>query len=213
LLDETVRVTKAMAERDDIPLYGTEGLLGFLEERGDDPAVRVRLQDGRSVRLDPGLVERRADGALFAPLSLAELSPGDPERIAVAREQVTVDTRARPRGAVVVRVVPHTREETVAVETVQERAEITRVPVNRIVKEPPPVREEGDTTIIPVLEEVVVVEKGLAVREEIHITRRRESRRHEQRVQVRSERAEIERVDDGSSKSKQRTNSGQRGER
>jgi hypothetical protein len=48
------------------------------------------------------------------------------------------------------------------------------VQIDRIVAEPPVQRQEGDTLILPVVEEVLVVEKRLMLREEIRITRRRE---------------------------------------
>lgn len=50
-----------------------------------------------------------------------------------------------------------------------EEVHIERVPVNRVVKEAPAVRTEGDTTVIPVLEEVMV--KLLLLKEEVRITR------------------------------------------
>ena len=40
----------------------------------------------------------------------------------------------------------------------EQKVEITRVPVNRVVDKAPAVRTENDTTIIPVLEEVLVVQ-------------------------------------------------------
>jgi uncharacterized protein (TIGR02271 family) len=57
----------------------------------------------------------------------------------------------------------------------------------------PNVRVEGDTTIIPVLEEVVVVEKRLVLREEVRITRVRREIPASQRVTVRRENVHVER--------------------
>ena len=57
----------------------------------------------------------------------------------------------------------------------------------------PPVRREGDVVIVPVMEEVLVVEKRLMLKEELHIridvTRREETRT----VRLRREHAEIDR--------------------
>lgn len=50
--------------------------------------------------------------------------------------------------------------------------EVVRVPVNQVVAEAPPIRQEGDVTIIPVLEEFLVVEKRLMLKEELYVTRR-----------------------------------------
>lgn len=50
-----------------------------------------------------------------------------------------------------------------------ERVEVTRETIGHEVSEAPPTRVEGDVTIIPVLEKVVVVEKRLMLVEEIRI--------------------------------------------
>ena len=50
-----------------------------------------------------------------------------------------------------------------------DKVAITRVPMQRVVEGPVPVREEHGTTIISVVEEVLVVEKRWMLREEIHI--------------------------------------------
>jgi len=54
-----------------------------------------------------------------------------------------------------------------------ERVEITRVPIEREVKAPPPVRteENGALVIVPVLEERLTVVKTLILTEELHIRR------------------------------------------
>lgn len=49
--------------------------------------------------------------------------------------------------------------------------EVTRVRVDREVDEAPRVRQEGDVTIISLVEEVLVVTKRLFLREEIHVRR------------------------------------------
>ena len=45
---------------------------------------------------------------------------------------------------------------------------IDRVPVGRFVDAAPPVRHEADVTILPVTEEIVVTERRLILKEEIH---------------------------------------------
>ena len=57
-----------------------------------------------------------------------------------------------------------------------------------------PVRQEGDTTIVTLLEEVMVVEKRLRATEEIRITRRRDVGQHSETVTLRHEEAVIERL-------------------
>jgi stress response protein YsnF len=57
----------------------------------------------------------------------------------------------------------------------------------------------GNTLIVPVLEEVLVVQKRIRLREEIHITRHRRETHAPQSVTVRTERVEVKRLDDKSS--------------
>ena len=77
----------------------------------------------------------------------------------------------------------------------RETAEVKRVFIDKPVNGPMSVRREGDTIIMPVVEEVATVHKQLVLKEEIHITRRRRTEHHEETVQLRTEHAEISRTD------------------
>ena len=73
---------------------------------------------------------------------------------------------------------------------------MTRVPVGRPVSgEKPEIRTEGDTTIVPVFEEVLVVETRLMLKEELHIRRRATLERVETPVQLRQQDAKVERAE------------------
>jgi stress response protein YsnF len=61
-------------------------------------------------------------------------------------------------------------------------------------EEPPGTRTEGDTTIFPILEEIVVVEKRLILREEIRVTRIRQERPSSQEIAVKREQLHVERL-------------------
>jgi len=61
-----------------------------------------------------------------------------------------------------------------------------------VVETAPEIRTEGDVTIVPVLEEVLVVEKRLVLKEELHIRRRIETETVEVPVILRKQRAIIE---------------------
>ena len=70
----------------------------------------------------------------------------------------------------------------------QDDVRIHRVPVNEYVNEPPPIRYENDQVIIPITEEVLVVEKRLLVREELVVTKRQvASQAREQAVRKRED--------------------------
>lgn len=74
---------------------------------------------------------------------------------------------------------------------------VTRVPINHTLAEwevAPQVREEGGVTIIPVIEEVLVVERRLVLKEEVHIIRTPSNEDVEVPVTLRRQRAVIEHV-------------------
>ena len=81
-----------------------------------------------------------------------------------------------------------------------ETVEVERVPIGRPVVGRPPIREEGDTTILSVVEEIVVVERRLILKEEVHIRRVRVDERHRETVTVRDQDVVISRSEPGPSK-------------
>lgn len=99
-----------------------------------------------------------------------------------------------------VRVSVHTDiEEQVVRETLRsDRAEIERVPIGRELAdgEPAPVlRQEPDgTVVLPVVEEILVVERRLVLREEIRMRLVAVAEPVEQPVTIRRQRASVERL-------------------
>jgi uncharacterized protein (TIGR02271 family) len=71
---------------------------------------------------------------------------------------------------------------------------LERVTINRFIDEPTEARVEGDTTVIPLFEERLVVQKRLVLREEVRITKRRIEHRAPQIVALRREEVTVERV-------------------
>jgi stress response protein YsnF len=65
--------------------------------------------------------------------------------------------------------------------------------VNRVVDAPSAIRQEGDTIIVPVLEEIMVVEKRLLLKEEIHIRCQEVMQHVSQPVRLRSKEVSLER--------------------
>lgn len=119
---------------------------------------------------------------------------GDKTVVPVIAEQLEVARRTVEAGRLRLRKSVQERQEVVDLPVTRHEVVVDRVPINRIVTEPPQQRHEGDTLIIPVLEEVLVVEKRLMLKEEIRITRR-ESETHEPKsVTLRRENVEIDRV-------------------
>jgi uncharacterized protein (TIGR02271 family) len=87
-----------------------------------------------------------------------------------------------------------TRSEEVEDPLMHEEVEIERVPVGRVVDGPVPVRQEGDTTIFSLLEEVLVIEKRWVLREEVHLRVRRSEHVETQTVDLRSEEITVQRM-------------------
>ncbi len=118
----------------------------------------------------------------------------DEATLRLLAEDLSVDRTVVETGRVRVRTVTRTREEAVDVPLVRENYEVTRVPVGRVVEAMPPVRQEGDTMVMPVVEEIVVTERRLVLREEVHIRRVRTTEQHQESVTLRYQEAEVTRL-------------------
>ncbi len=89
-----------------------------------------------------------------------------PERLAaegtsvipVIEERLIVDKQAIETGRVRIAKKIHETEETVNIPLARDEVNVERVAINQIVDIPSPVRHEGDTMIIPVVEEILVVD-------------------------------------------------------
>ncbi len=119
----------------------------------------------------------------------------DPEIVLpLHEEQVTVERRRVGGDILRVETITGVREERVEAALAREQIEIERVPVGIFVDSAPPVREEGEITIIPVVEEVLVVERRLRLREEVRLRRVRTTSQHIETLQLREQRAVISRI-------------------
>jgi uncharacterized protein (TIGR02271 family) len=112
--------------------------------------------------------------------------------IPLVEERVSIAKREVETGRTRIRVAVEERQEMVPVELAHDEVEIERVPKNVALTEVPSVRLEGSTTVIPVVEEVVVVEKKLVLVEEIHVRRRTLSETQDVPVTLRAEQAIVE---------------------
>ena len=119
----------------------------------------------------------------------------DQATIPVVEEQAIVRKRKKLTGGVRVHTVVHHDEAVVDEPLATEQVEVERVVVDRWVEAPVPVRHEGDTMIITLHEEVVVVEKRLKATEEVHLIRRQMTRSAPQQVTLRREEVIIEHLD------------------
>ncbi|MDQ4140966.1 MAG: YsnF/AvaK domain-containing protein [Bacteroidota bacterium] len=117
--------------------------------------------------------------------------------IPVVEEYVQVGKRIVETGRV--RIIKTVNEEEAHVEAplLQEEVNVERVPVNQYIETAPPVRYEGDVMIIPVIQEVVVIEKRLMLVEEIRVNKHQTQTNVSQTVTLRKEEVKVERTDTG----------------
>jgi len=115
----------------------------------------------------------------------------------IVEEELQVGKRRIERERIQVRTLTDLAEELVRQELTGEHLEVERVPIDLLIEpgsDLPRIRTEGSVTIFPVLEEVVVVEKRLRLKEEVRITKRITTEITETPIMVRKQRAVIERL-------------------
>jgi uncharacterized protein (TIGR02271 family) len=115
--------------------------------------------------------------------------------IPVIEEELVATKRIVKTGSVRVQKHVDKRMENVTMPLIRQTVEVKRVPVNREIESMPETRTIGATTIIPVVEEEIVVTKRMILKEEIHLTRHHSSEITTKQVQLGKERAEVLRVD------------------
>lgn len=115
--------------------------------------------------------------------------------VPVVEEELVTGTREVKTGTVRVRKEVERIPTKVEMPAVRDVVEVRHVPVNRVVPAIPQMREEGDMLIVPVVEEELVVEKRLVLKEEIHIRRRRIKGQISKTVTLEREHATVERLD------------------
>jgi uncharacterized protein (TIGR02271 family) len=120
-----------------------------------------------------------------------------PVTVPVFEEQLSVGTRKVDTGGIRIHKTVAEHPVTLDERLLRDETVVEHVPVDRFVApgEAPTTRYEGDTLVVPVLEEVLVVERRVRIKEELHITRVRREQRHLETVMLKSEQVAIERLD------------------
>ncbi|HEY0156493.1 MAG TPA: DUF2382 domain-containing protein [Thermoanaerobaculia bacterium] len=112
--------------------------------------------------------------------------------IPVVEETAHVTKRMVDRGSVRVSKVVTEREEVIDTSTTADEIEIEHVARNTWLKKPAKPRREGDTLIVPVMEEITVVEKRILLREELYIRTKKVHKPASERVTLRREQIQVE---------------------
>lgn len=190
------------------PVITKDGVRGTLAEAmhaaDDTTHVLVRLEDGRQLLAPRDALVLQADGRYYylaarvGELARSGLEAGGEDgtiTLPVVAEELDIQRRRYETGRVRISKRVHEREETVDEPLVSEQVDVRRVPIDRVVEHELEPRTEGDTLIIPVLEEMLVVTKQLVLREELHITMRRTEVHKPQQITLRREELVVERVE------------------
>ena len=125
---------------------------------------------------------------------LLDQATGQPMVFQVIEEQIQINKEVVESARVRISKRVSEHEESVDIPLTHEEVDVERVAVNQYVETPPAIRYEGDTTIIPVLREVAVVEKRLLLVEELRVTKRHVQTQETQQVTLRREDIEVERT-------------------
>jgi stress response protein YsnF len=114
-------------------------------------------------------------------------------RIPLDVEEVSVSRREIKTADIQIALVTGTRQQLIDEELTRVRVEVERVPIGRAIEVVPLISHEGDITIIPVVEEIVVVERRLVLKEEVRIRRVSTKEQHQETVVLREQEAVITR--------------------
>jgi stress response protein YsnF len=135
---------------------------------------------------EPNDGERKLSLAAQSEQSPTDLT--DNPKLTLLAEELEVRKEAVETGRLRVSKQTHTREALIDESLVSEQAEVETIPVGRQIFEMPSVREEGDSIIVPIVEEVLHTERRFK------ITRRRKTEQFQDRVTLRYQEAVITRV-------------------
>ena len=116
------------------------------------------------------------------------------QTLPLATEIASVEKRSVATSRIVAETRTDVVEQLAKAELSKDDVQVLHVPVGRQVTAAPSIRTEGDLTIIPVLEEIIHVEKRLVLVEEIHIRRERRHETVEVPVALRRQKVVITRV-------------------
>jgi uncharacterized protein (TIGR02271 family) len=119
--------------------------------------------------------------------------PADSATLQVLAEELSVSKETVETGRVRVTTRTREREALIDEDLACVRVEIETVPLGQRIDAVPDVRQEGDTTIVPVVEEVLFVERQLVLKEEVRIRRVRTTDHHNETVTLRYQEAEVTR--------------------
>ncbi len=158
--------------------------------------TELRMADGQVVRLPTQLLLSGAvqSGEYMDDPVGTESGQGDGSLVVpVVEEQLTVGKRTVATGTVRLRKTVQEYQQALDEPLAVRTFDVERVVLNRPIETVPEVRQEGETTIYPLIEERLILTKELVLKEELRVTRRDSERRDTQVVTLRREHVVVER--------------------
>ncbi len=141
--------------------------------------------------MSPGRVPSEQEGLVTTGSFQAA---SDLQTMQLLAEQAVVSKRVRKTKVRVERTT-RTRDQEIETDLNHDQVVVERIAVGRVVDAVPEIRQEGDVTILPVVEEQVVVTRRLILKEEVHVRRVRTTERHVEIVTLREQEAAVTRTD------------------
>jgi uncharacterized protein (TIGR02271 family) len=124
-------------------------------------------------------------------------SPDDKARetvIPLFEEEFAVSKRVIPKSRVQVSRVTHRHEQLIDELLHHQQIVVERIPVDKPVDVMPSIQDDGETIVVPIVEEVLRVERYLVLKEEVHVRRVRTTDRYQESVTLRKHEAVITRL-------------------
>jgi uncharacterized protein (TIGR02271 family) len=171
-------------------------------DSGQTSQIVVALESGEELVLSSALIQRNQEGILALPFrfdEIEQLTDQDNDEsfvIPVVTEELSLRKEERISGRVRITKTVHEREALLEETVHREEVDVDRVTVNQVVDEISEHYYEGETLVIPIYTEVLVVEKRLMLAEELRITKHRYEQPVQQNVTLRDEEVNVERLDD-----------------
>ena len=190
----TVTTPETLETTNNLVVVGENGEPYSLLQRSNDNGIETLVlgrSDGSQITLPFTDLSWKGAGTWLLTDSVRDarglVIPVVEERLEVVRERVET-------GRVRIRKSVEAREVVVNDPLKRETVRVEHVPINQVVTgDVPQVREEGDVTVIPILEERIVTRTELVLVEEVRIHRDHSEYHDPQRVTLRKEVVAVER--------------------
>ena len=162
---------------------------GSTTERVTIPATAIaEIPNRHSVRLRV----RRDELKAMASGVRSESRGENQIRVPVLEERLEVGTRPTELGEVRLHKTIETFEEVARQAVLREDVVVERVAMDRELDAPLEPHMDGDWFVVPIMEEVLVVQKRLVLKEEVRIKKRQVTEEYEVREHLRREHLEVE---------------------